>query len=117
MTPELRELLELSAKAMGYEPLEPRANFVTEYLLCQHENHQLEWHPHTSWHQCFDMECALEIHVSWYTHDKDDMYVASNDGAFIEFLEQFADHDNDRTKARMMASLKVAAEIGRRMQG
>lgn len=119
MTPELRELLELSAKAMGYLVL-PRGPDDGEWLYVQKISDQTcgIWLPHGSRAQCFDMECALGITVDWSRQD--DRVVA-----FIVKLREkpartigrFSDHNNDRTKARMMAVLRVAAEIGRRMQG
>ena len=114
MTPELRELLELSAKAMGYEVLDRRAD-DGEWIWVWDDNEKTDkaWLPHLDKAQCFDMECALEIDVEWLSND---YFMQARCGA-ISCCENYFDHNNDHAKARMMASLRVAAEIGRRMQG
>lgn len=122
MTPELRELLELSAKAMGYEVLDRRAN-DGEWIWVWNEKEKTDtvWIPHLDKAQCFDMENALLIDVIWWPADTcvesntfvDDLRRLNN--VRINYTEEWENHNNDRAAARMMASLRVAAEIGRRM--
>ena len=121
MTPELRELLELSAKAMGYEVMPPQP-IDGEWIWCgDGQGRPFTWIPHRDKAQCFDMECALKIRIEW---DKTTLpgVMASHEhsdelGDVSVAAELFEWHNNNRAKARMRASLRVAAEIGRRMQG
>lgn len=121
MTPELRELLELSAKAMGYEIVSSSGPLLNDCIAVRHAgvtDSYFYWRPHIDKAQCFDMECALGISLM---HERGSIEVLSYsvgaDILVISVRELLADHNNDRAKARMMASLRVAAEIVRRMHG
>lgn len=114
MTPELRELLELSARAMGYEPHLDGWFGMPGGVI--------KWQPHLDKAQCFDMECALGITPEFseaepaYDFRENWKAIYQSKRTLIVAPEFTEDHNNDRAKARMMAVLKVAAEIGRRMQ-
>lgn len=108
-----RELLEMAAKAAG------RVGFWDEddEYFGLHEDGflgQIEWNPTADLCDCADMEERLKINIQWRRnyveaeirrHGKD-THVAA---------EVYADHNNDRQRARMMASTRAAAAIGRSM--
>lgn len=123
MTPELRELLELSARAMGYVIIRWIPIYSGPFVIVPGSDEEVVWCPHHDRAQCFEMECQLKIDVIWWPADTcveastfvDDPRRLNN--AHIGYTEEWENHKNDRAKARMMASLRVAAGIGRRMQG
>lgn len=101
-----RELLELAAKAAGIELKwmavvnGPQAGEV----FCSN------WHPGTDDGDCARMEAALSIRVEWW-RDSVTAYRQELGCANI----QYSSHGGDRNAARRLASLQVAAEIGRAM--
>lgn len=109
-----RELLELAAKACGYKlDLAIRPDglpfFHSERRALALESG--EWFaPGVDDGDCARMEAAMGIDVDW----AEDGVIAINRDKRSGVL--FEDHNNDRNAARRMASLRVAAEIGRAMQ-
>ena len=109
-----RELLELAAKAVGYDTSHP---MNAERLLLDPPVDALYvrdkdglvstgWNPAKSDGHSARLEAALDMDVTWDGHGA--VYV---DG----FCEDFADHGGDKQAARRMASLKAGADRGRRM--
>ena len=109
-----RELLELAAKACGLD-LE-----WCEFWQCMAKNlgvidgfdRDTCWNPRADDGDCARMEAALGIYVSWTRG-----YVMADHDSLIDcMIEPFNPHNGDKQAARRMASLRVAAEIGRAMQ-
>lgn len=104
MSAEDRELLELAAKAAG----------VKDFTVCAETGAPFDalgyWNPLEDDGDAFRLECALQIGVSW------GMAVVNADtGRGFHTAELIKDHNGDRAKARRLAVLRAAAEIGRRM--
>ena len=109
-----RELLELAAKAAGVGPIRgfdyghgARAMAV---LVDDGRKQPYRWNPKLDDGDCARLEAALWIDVDW----AEDGVIARNRDKRAGVL--FEDHNNDRNATRRMASLRVAAEIGRAMQ-
>ena len=116
MTPELRELLELSAKAMGYEVMPPQP-IDGEWIWCgDGQGRPFTWLPHRDKAQCFDIKCELRVDIDWWEALGSVQARKASPANHISIFEKFSDHDGDHAKAHMIAVLRVAAEIGRRMQ-
>lgn len=74
--------------------------------------------PDKSSGDCFDMCAALLIGTTWWNHQVECWCVDEIKNIDIDSTpEQFADHHNDRSAAWRLAALRVAAEIGKGMQG
>lgn len=108
-----REMLELAAKACGlqdYAWCEPwkcmalmdgYGGFVSNKC----------WNPARSDGDCARMEAALSIDVSWTGS-----YVMADHFSLSDcMIEPFALHKEQKQSARRMASLRVAAAIGKAM--
>lgn len=101
---EQRELLELAAKAAGIHFWEMGGTLFAA--------HGKSWNPATDDGDGARLEEVLGIDVEWQrigviaTH-------RSKDGSDVVAREPYADHGGDKQAARRMASLKVAAAIGR----
>ena len=89
--PITREDLEMAAKAAGLE--------VT-----------WGWRPHTDDGDCARMEDAVGIDVCRFRRL---VRVCVSGQGIVD--ADFADHDNDRSRARRYASVKLAAAVGRGM--
>jgi hypothetical protein len=109
---EVKELLTLAAKACGY--------ITVQY--CDHLGWQVVfedgvsswWHPGKWDGDCFRMETELYTEITW----TDKTVTAEVWGYGLleaQNSEHFADHNGDKNAARRLASLRVAAELGRRM--
>ena len=104
-TDELRHLLEMAAKACG---IEIEQCTCTDVPFRRKDNRQ-HWTPDTDDGDSARLRTALEISVNWF----DDVVECSNDDTLV--IELYADHSGDKDAALRLATLKLAAEIGRRM--
>lgn len=110
MTQDIRELVDLAALACGYTLKDDYDANGDYWPWCE----ELEQH----WHPLDDgdgarMEAELLIWPEWW----DNCVHAGRRGEGPLFpAEKYADHNGNRQTARRMASLRVAAEIGRRMK-
>lgn len=121
MTQDIKELLELAALACGVEvtPVEIRPadrSLPVEFIGYRAELSQVAprgwWNPHLDDGDGARMEEKLSINLSW-----DDYSVtAVSEHRLVLVNERRSDHNGNRQAARRMASLRVAAEIGRRMK-
>lgn len=118
-----REMLEAAAKAMGrYGPHCSYVERVIDWDSPHRNGSALQisdssadtWNPATDDGDCARMEAALGIGVSWKFQD---CVYAEIEGAEDAWSwVYFKDHNGDKQAARRMASLRVAAEIGRSMK-
>ena len=120
---DTRKLLELAAKAMGYEHTKDNTRSDLWFLLdgkhvSETQRHYIVWAPHTDDGDSARMRSALGIGVEWI-----------GSGGFTDLIgvecwgwergkhvRYFADHNNDRDAALRMCALRVAAGIGRGMK-
>lgn len=123
MNDETKELLELAAKAMGFKPaiegLVAPANFyiwVDDNGVALRKN----WNPLTNADDLVEMECQMDVEPRFRYHHATSAAQAihypkdcSQETCATELIEN---HNNSRRAARAMASLRIAAEIGRRME-
>ena len=106
---EDREMLEMAAKAAGLVGSYYKDE-TGEGVYCNDENDcGYAWNPAADDGDCARMEAMLGIDVDW----AEDGVIARNRDKRAGVL--FEDHNNNRNAARRMASLRVAAEIGRAM--
>lgn len=110
-----RELLELAAKACGYKlDLTIRPD-VLPFFHSERRALALEsgeWFaPGVDDGDCARMEAYLKLNIEWCGTF---VLVTDSEGS-ARCSEHFISHQDDQT-ARRMASLRVAAEIGRAMQ-
>lgn len=116
MSHEIKELLTLAAKAWGIKvPEEGPWDGVNEEwgvyrLTMDGSRFDFRWAPHLDDGDCFRMETELGIDVYWGKE-----FVMCNALKRRSFQELYADHNGDKTAARRLASLRVAAELGRRL--
>lgn len=120
MTQDIRELLELAALACGYE----------NFAICEGEGwctvringRQTAWNPRLDDGDGARMETQLGIGLHRLRQvveafvDRDSPTSEMYYDPEITWSENYADHNGNRQAARRMASLRVAAEIGRRMK-
>lgn len=109
-----REMLELAAKAVGYEYEYTDHTGRGEFEQHQIRNEQgclVDWNPLEDDGDCARMESKLSIDVEW------GMYAAfvCLGLASKSFCELYANHKGDKDKARRYASTRLAAEIGKDM--
>ena len=109
-----RELLELAAKAMGInlvvEDIPHRSQIYGKETVYRIDGNACNsWNPLTNPGDCAEMEAKLGIDVKWAV-----AYVKSMAGDWSEryYYEDYADYPT-KNAARMMASTRAAAEIGR----
>ena len=111
MNTETKELLEMAAKAMEL------AVQYWEYgkLKIMRSNDEIEWvdewNPLNSADDLIEMECQMLVCVAM---DDDGVGAITPLNIESDALEKFSNHPTRRA-ARAMASLRVVAEIGRRM--
>lgn len=99
-----REQLILAAKACGLIPTEFEGNDDFMFGV-------LSWFkPHLDDGDCARMEAALGIELTWF-FDRVDALACD----VAPVVEYFKDHAGDKNAARRVASVAVAAEIGRLM--
>lgn len=108
MDDDIRELLMLAAKACGYTDSNPMHGYGSIFIRNEY-GEPLWWNPATNPDDGALMEARLGIFVTWY--GVEDVQCCVADGPVA--IELFSDHNGDKQAARMMASLRVAAEIGR----
>lgn len=104
-----RELLELAAKACSLD-----WRTFKEYVYAHDDPDGVwpyEWNPLTNDDDCARMEAALEIDIYWHENE----VIAEADDAQPK-NEWYTSHAYDKQAARRMASVKVAAEIGKGMK-
>ena len=108
-----RETLELAAHACGLLwRWNEQFGLVERYSPDSTEDSCIKWmawKPGIDNGDCADMETALEIDVRWRGNYVECMVANSPECA----MEYFDEHAEDKAAARRMASLKVAAEIGK----
>lgn len=113
MTHDIRELLELAAKACGYEI--QWDHFTNLPMMLTDSGADVRtWAPHIDDGDGARMEAQLAISL----HIADGAVYAScrTASGTLMTCEKRADHNGNRQAARRMASLRVAAELGRRMK-
>lgn len=111
---DTRELLELAAKAVGYEYEYTDHTGHGEFEQHQIRNEQgylVDWNPREYDGDCARMESNLDISITWHTQF---VHVVSINNE-IGTKEFFTNHNGDKDKARRYASTRLAAEIGRSM--
>lgn len=106
-----RELLEMAAKAAGYE-----VEFDHKGIAHIHEGSGnqswSQWNPLDDDGDCARLESAVGIDVAW----RGLFVVAEMKDRIFHSYEFFKDYDGDKNRARRYASTKCAAEIGRNMK-
>jgi hypothetical protein len=90
-----REEIEYAAKAIGRE--------LASLTFCN---------PREDDGDCGRLEAALGIDVFWY----DDFVEVQEKKFVVVHAVEYADHDNDKQKARRHAVTRLAAEIGKAMK-
>jgi hypothetical protein len=118
-TDELRRMLELAARAMGYVATESFRNGEFRVHDKSDQYWSFAWNPHTDDGDSARMRSALLIDVDWLVE------LGENDVTSFGVMcwndksahELFADHNNDRNAALRLCALKVAAMIGEGMNG
>ncbi len=103
-----RELLELAAKAAGYD-VQPHCNYKHSpsfVFVYRGKN----WNPLEDDGDCARMETALELSISIGEFS---VTVTGKGGVYVD--EYYKHHNGDKDKARRYASTRLAAEIGKAM--
>lgn len=124
---EKRELLEMAAWAAGvrYDPELSKPHptsgaFWGLWLLYDREpteHDRRHWNPLTDDGDCARLEAALGIDVEWWGVGVIARKLRGLPHPDIVVRMLFDDRGGDRNAARRAASVAVAAEIGRQMQG
>jgi hypothetical protein len=91
-----REELEYAANAIGKE---------LEFIIISRDF----WNPREDDGDCGRLEAALGIDVFWY----DDFVEVQEKKFVVVHAVEYADHNNDKQKARKHAVTRLAAEIGK----
>ena len=115
MSDETKELLTLAAKAMGFEVrgFSSAGNAIIKTPGGGPESCLVnEWNPLSSGEDLVEMECQMSVEVIW----AEDRCIATAWFSERSFgaHELYSKH-HSRSAVRAMASLRVVAEIGRRM--
>jgi hypothetical protein len=110
-----KELLELAAKAAGYEiKFEPPAVGGAERCWRKlRDGAWKSWEPRESNDDCFRLETVLGMAPAWY---RDGVGVNHKDGRASPIVGFYTDHNGDKDKARRYASTRAAAEIGKQKE-
>jgi hypothetical protein len=109
-----REMLELAAKALDDVNIIDEGDMFVRHCGCNHENDFCTttiWNPLRYAADCAEMEARLMLNIRWYTD------AVCSEKWEVSFHEYFKDHDNDRQRARMMASTRAAAALGESQNG
>jgi hypothetical protein len=103
-----RELLELAAKAVGYDTLkfDSRINGMTDY-------EGWGWHPLAD--DCDALRLAVKLRLK-IVHLSDAVFVEYNGTTHIEVNEIVNEYSRDRYAATRGAIVRAAAEIGKEMK-
>ena len=111
--PITREDLEMAARAAGLhlawrgEPPSPHVSGEAEF---GDADYLLYWNPGEDDGDCARMEAVVGIDVLWFRRL---VRVCVSGQGIVD--ADFADHANDRSRARRYASVKLAAAVGRAM--
>ncbi len=109
MTHDIKELLELAARAAGYD-LDWCAETGRPAIRDQHGGADY-WDPTADDGDCARLEASLDLHIEWWitcvTATRYDV------GRKTSACELYGD---DRQAARRLASTRAAAEVGRQMK-
>lgn len=109
-----RELLELAAKAAGIGPIRGfdygYASRTMAVFVDTGKKLPYRWNPRADDGDGARMEAALMMEICF--HEKHVTVRADNGGVTYE---EYADHNGDKQAARRLASLRIAAEIGKAM--
>lgn len=124
MTQDIRKLLELAAKACGYSIHDwfdgdsAWAYRIGSELDFYGELSIFRWAPHLDDGDGARMEAKLSITPWWKdSYIRAQHWCREGDQLIsLEHDQNYADHNGGRQAARRRASLRVAAEIGRRMK-
>lgn len=108
MTPELKELLELAAKAIG-ETLVIHGDGSSN-LRCADGTYN--WHPHLRGEDSQQLQVALRLDVG-FDEDLQEVFVRPCDDHMAEAVS--VPYGDSVLRATRMAVLKAAAQIGRTM--
>jgi hypothetical protein len=106
-----RELLELAARAAGYESLgytENGLKVANPALECGFDY----WDPTSDDGDCARLEAACSIDVYWH---RERVFAGPGISSNNCLSELYSDHNNDRQAARRLASTRAAAEVGKGM--
>lgn len=113
-----RELLELAAKAAGLTIRDSTRwpnTVVRQITMDDGSPNWVRWNPRNDDGDGARLEAALGIDVEWHNVG---VRCAKLTGAWCDDVvarESFDDHNGDKQAARRLASLRVAASIGRAM--
>jgi hypothetical protein len=118
MTQNRKELLELAARAAGYE-ISPHLDFENRWIEGRSKMYMknrfgrfVHWDPTADDGDCARLEAETMITVEWMT-DRAVAHIWIDEFTPVEWGEVYADHNNDRQAARRLASTRAAAEVGR----
>lgn len=112
---DTRKMLEMAAKAMGYESRKfVRDKWTLEVLailIAYPDSDSVKWNPHTDDGDCLRMIAKLRIDSVWLRDRV--RCVEPNDGDEDE--QMLSDHNNDPAAALRLCALRVAAQMGEQM--
>ena len=113
-----REMLELAARAMGFD-VKSDDSHSYPYIDVSKCNDGIyeSWSPSHDIADCADMEARLMIDVNWTTCEALCFAWNKKHGRIVaKVVDAFANHNNDRQRARMMASTRAAAALAEGME-
>lgn len=114
MTDDIKSLLIDAAKAAGIE-YDPELVDVHGVVIEDHTEGAYQsyyWNPYTDDGDSARLRTALEIGVNWRDGIAGHVTVTYESGLY--WVCHYADHSGDKNAALRMATLRLAAEIGRR---
>lgn len=116
MSDNIKELLELAALACRYKVYDASHPELGIKILVGDDVRI--WAPHLDDSDGAWMEAELSLMLVWQKDHVACWHRFYEGEQLIEFVHdaQYADHNGNRQAARRMASLRVAAELGRRMK-
>jgi len=117
MTENIKDFLELAAKACGIEHPEEDHCAFSDSRLWDCKNFRW-WSPGEDDGDGARMEAELGIEFKWFDEYAHSHFFLEANKDIPEWgrAEHFSAHNGNKQAARKMASLRVAAEIGRRMK-
>lgn len=108
-----RELLELAAKAAGYET-KPSAFKPDVMVIRTHEHEWTAWNPLTDNDDALRLAVKLNIQITPGTYNKDEFTAFNAAGGEAH---EFRHYQQDEYAATRRAIVRAAAEIGVSMEG
>ena len=115
MTDDTKELLTYAAKAAGIvfdaELIDIHGIVIEDNTEGAYQSYY--WNPATDDGDSARLRTTLEISVQW---TEGIVEVSVDMPLFLGLCEYFADHSGDKNAALRWATLRLAAEIGRRMK-